>query len=580
MDCGSSRVAPSAVPGKKEADQGCSNCGFLICGCNTDIQPEYIIKLKQEMKKIKCEEAEIGWYRSRDAIIDQTGIVITMNGKNNEMKRMAIDFALRSTDDMTMPSEVFVNNSVTLQTYDNSKSLFQSGFAKLSKKHLFKFVEVCMTYENKQTEPEKNCWTFVNDVTVHLPGECVFQDRMTGFRKDLERIVRINKEKHTKCIKKELQNERCETVEIGFYQRKNYEVGIVMFLTPKRKLMINYDLPDDLQKSSKILSKSSNSSITIGVFNNSSGSNKCTLAKLNIKELVEFVDSCMMRFDASDWEILDPWKFLRKGIQYLHRKKIITSGDMDMLIDKLNNVKEKMPQYVKTVKEEMHKASRETADIGWYQSRNFPSHTGLVVLIDGQKKLTIDFKTPNSLYIVARSSKGLVTISDYRNSNSLYQRNLAQLKKHELIDFVEFCMEKYEVERSYYLDTENCGNFLRRTVATLREKGKISDTKIEIFAKDLDHIFASVSKESNKDLGIVDGVIRTGKAVAKDLPSKGIIGTAVGVAMGEFSAGVQWLFGERSFKIDDRESRKEPITPNQPPSNHEVFYSEAAVARK
>ena len=321
MGSGISRVAPSTVTSKKGANKGCGNCGFLICGCNKDIQPEYIIKIKQEMKKVKCKEAEIGWYRSRDAIIDQTGSVITMNGKNNEMKRIVIDFALPSTNDTKKRSEVIANNLVTLQSYEDLKSLLQSDLARLSKENLFKFVEVCMTYENKKSEPETNCWTFVNDVTKHLPSECVFQDRMTGFRKDLERIVKINNEKHTKCIKTELQNETCETVEIGFYLRKDYEVGMVMSLTSRRKLVINYGFPDDLQKSSKILRKSSNSSVTMGVFNSSLGSVKGTLAKLNIKELVEFVDSCMMRFDASDWETLALGNFCIKVFDICIKKR-------------------------------------------------------------------------------------------------------------------------------------------------------------------------------------------------------------------------------------------------------------------
>ena len=121
-----------------------------------------------------------------------------------------------------------------------------------------------------------------------------------------------------------------------------------------------------------------------------------------------------------------------------------------------------------------------------------------MILMDGQKKLTIDFKTPDSLYLLARSSNGLVTMSSNRNLDSLYQRNLTKLKKLELIDFVEFCLEKYEVEHRYSLDTENCGSFLRAAVSTLREKGKISETKIEIFAKKLNDISVSVSQESNK----------------------------------------------------------------------------------
>jgi len=441
------------------------------------------------MRKEKCKFVEIGWYQRKD-VSDRTGIVITINGKKDSV----IDFDLSSNKGKQFQSTKSIpqQSKVTIGDYNQLTSSVQSTLAKLNKKQLIEFVKHCKSYEESNTL-QQNSWDFVRGAVQFLEKEhLVFDNEKKNFSDQLNQIVRINNKEYIKEIKKELKDENCEKVDIG---------------------------TDKICSSSKGL-------VTLG---NYKASSDCTerisfLTKLCQRDVIQFVDFCMSE-EEKDFHENDCREFVRNAFQFLHHKENITMRTIKMFLDKLDEFKGMEPKFIQLLKDEMRSEYCTQAGIGWYQSTNIIEHSGIVILINGKKKFIIDFETPEADRISAifRTTRGLVTIGYYNDSNSHFRSTLATLNVVELIEFVKFCMS-YEVEHNYNLTTQNCRTFVRNAFQFLNGQGKVLHDDMEGVSTKLDKV---IKKDEKKKIGIGAVVGGTVGAVVA-----GPAGAAIGAVLG------------------------------------------------
>ena len=438
--------------------------------------PDYIKRVKKEMRKEKCKNASIGWYQAKDSR-EKIGIVITLQQK----KKLVLTFG---SSDRTSAINSF-NGLVTMDDYDIVSSRFQSNLATLSKTELLDLIEFCMTYDSCKCPPnnERNCCSFLIDVIEHLlDNGKISRDEMENVLDKMEDITSDDPQ-CVKKIRKEMRREKCTDASIGWYQEKQNKkrLGIVITLNGKMKLAMIFgsSIPSYFENPSIT---SSDGLVKLGSFNGNDCRFQSSIATMTKLELIEFVKCFMSHLHSKD--DCNSFTFLKDVIDFLMNEGKISAEEKEIVEDKLAEIASDEPAAIKKVLEEMRKEKCAEAKIGLkcgkieqWEKDDVDKAAGLVITFNNKKKLVVDFgsSTYSFNFAAIKSSNGLVKIGSYSEAHVLYQCSLAVLTKQELVEFVEFCM-------AYGSSNEDCTSsvFLGDVIGYLLYKGKISEKTMKI----------------------------------------------------------------------------------------------------
>jgi len=404
------------------------------------LQSDDISKLKQELQKENCKEVEIGWYKSRDDITEHTGMVITMNGK----RKWTIDFgAFLEKNDETEPP-LIENGMITTSKYNHETSIFKSNLASMNANQLIDFVEFCINYEDN--EKSQNCWTFMIDGVTYLYWMgFTSRDAWNGCLNQIKRIAEVNSKEYVKLFKQELQSSNCKEVDVGFYQRYDYEGGIVVTISANKKFAIDIGTLDGGHEA-KMKNYYSGEYEKIRDFDESSSRHEEVLSRLQTKELIEYVTKPLRDENLTHQNLL-----------FFHRSE---------------------PEFIKEVTKIMKNEKCTAADIGWYQT---------VCDIEGGITISINAKVLAMEFIDNK-----VKFKSYNASDVCCESVLTTLNKKEVINFMEFCMS---YEGGIWSDPNcQCTAFISACIDSLFKKNKTyGDEKKERFLykvneiKDIEH---------------------------------------------------------------------------------------------
>ena len=439
------------------------------------------------VKNENCKTVEIGWYKSMD-LTDHTGIVLEIDKKN----QWAIDFDLPKRHQQVDLSAISENGSVTIRKYDKANSSFQNALIVLNRNDLTKFVEYCISDEVSQSK-QQNCWTFVFQTIEHLRNK-ISQDTMSSFSEKLSEIISFNEQEHVRKIQKELQNEACNWSEIGFYQRHDFDFGLVIQINENNTLAIDYVTGQDLNKEASSCSANYDTSgiesvaysAKITSYNNPNSRFVSTFTKLNATDLINFVDFCIRRNRSKN-----SWDFVYRSFQFLYDENKITEPELRHFSNQLVKTKANEHKYIKKIKAEMLRENCEEVEIGWYKSNDVMGHTGVVLSFDRNKVFVIDFDIfSDDAYeeLSSAPDEEKVTMGSYNCSNVEFETALAKLNKNEVINFVvEFCLPYGKDNKE---KQQNCWTFVLDAFQHLNSKGKVTQEKMKTFSSQLRKIIA------------------------------------------------------------------------------------------
>ena len=184
---------------------------------------------------------------------------------------------------------------MTIGSYNCSLVEFETTLAKLNKNELINFVpEFCLSC-GKSNRENQNCWTFVHDAFQYFIREGkVIQEKMKTFSSQLHKIIAINKKKIIKNIKKELRlNENCETVEIRLYQKRDFELGLVLKMGEK-------EFSKDVSRSEA----HHEGSVELKSFFQSNARLRSTATSLNKRELADILELTYVSLKTTTRRIL------------------------------------------------------------------------------------------------------------------------------------------------------------------------------------------------------------------------------------------------------------------------------------
>ena len=111
----------------------------------------------------------------------------------------------------------------------------------------------------------------------------------------------------------------------------------MLLINGKKKLALDYANKEDLpaHRSKPIITKGR---VTIENFNKSGSLMKSIMAKLNRKNLLEFMESCMY-YQDNNLISRDCWKFVDDAIQFLERKGKVLEDRIKKFADQLNEIR-------------------------------------------------------------------------------------------------------------------------------------------------------------------------------------------------------------------------------------------------
>ena len=441
------------------------------------------------MRKENCETADIGWYQANN---DKTkvGVVIILNGK----RKTVLEFGT------SMLTEILPQNGlVSMGSYNELLCSFQSILAtNLAETKLHDVVNFCMTYHKKS-----NSSTFLQNVIEFLCHiEQISSTQMENVLDELEDIA-SNDPQYIKTVRKQMRRKKCDTAEIGWYQtRFEKNLGIALIMNGFWKLAIEYRPSTRVLSSNIFTIQSANGLVKMGDFNTSCSFQSSNLATLNKQELLEFVEFCMTYDSKCSNRANSPAAFLREVIKFLHNNYVkIASDDMENVLYKVDEISGNEPEFVKKVRAEIGLDKAFKFQIGWYQKKNIVGHIGIVIVVDGEKRLTVDFGTPKAEEKNAaklRTTSGAVTTNQYRHSAYTYKGTLiTSLTKQMLMKFLYYC-STYADENDYDLKKHNCRAFVRNAVAFLHHNVQaISKEAMDNFVNETDSIIGKDRKKIN-----------------------------------------------------------------------------------
>ena len=146
-------------------------------------------------------------------------------------------------------------------------------------------MEFCKSSEEKNFT---DSWTFVRTSICFLHNKLdkVCYNVMKDSLSELDKVIRKKMKKNVRKNNEEFQNENCEIAEVGFYQKYDFDIGLVTKFNGKNKLFIEFR---SLVKSNQ---ESSEAAIKIRGYNGSEVRFQTFLAKLNKTESIELVETC------------------------------------------------------------------------------------------------------------------------------------------------------------------------------------------------------------------------------------------------------------------------------------------------
>ena len=187
--------------------------------------------------------------------------------------------------------------------------------------------------------------------------------------------------------------------------------------------------------------------------------------------------------------------------------------------------KERPPLFIDDVERAMDIACCDEVEVGWYQDKDLIAHTGLVLIIDGEKKFAVDYGAANGKTLGAKvaTAEGKVVIRAYNHAEANFKEVFVTLDREELMEFLDYCLS---YDPDYNMVVQNCRYFLRDVVRRLYKQGKISKSKKDRLLKK----FTDVVGDDCVKLGAATGAAAGAFA--------GPIGAGVGAVAG---AGAAWI---------------------------------------
>ena len=138
--------------------------------------------------------------------------------------------------------------------------------------------------------------------------------------------------------------------------------------------------------------------------------------------------------------------------------------------------KQRPPLFIDDVERAMDIACCDEVEVGWYQDKDLIAHTGLVLIIDGEKKFAVDYGAANGKTLGAKvaTAEGKVVIRAYNHAEANFKEVFVTLDREELMEFLDYCLS---YDPDYNMVVQNCRYFLRDVVKRLCIQGKISKSK-------------------------------------------------------------------------------------------------------
>ena len=161
------------------------------------------------------------------------GIAVLMNGKI----KFVIEYTY--TEDQGHFSPIIKHGPVTFGSDRGPTSPMISILTKLNVKDLIALMKFCKPSEQKNFT---NCWTFVRESICFLHSELgkVCYDVMKDSLSELDKVTNTKAEKYVTKIIPEFQIENCAIAEVGFYQKYDFEVGLLIKFDEKNKVFLEF----------------------------------------------------------------------------------------------------------------------------------------------------------------------------------------------------------------------------------------------------------------------------------------------------------------------------------------------------
>ena len=442
---------------------------------NSD-DPDHIKRVKKDLRIEKCQTADIGWYQASDDIT-QVGIVIILNQK----KKVVIEFGSSKLAEIKSP-----NRLVSMGSYNELGSVFQSALAAdLSETELLDMVEFCMADRESLSSL----------MFLQLVIDFLFNKKYIGLNEKqnvLDKLEDItsNEPLYIKEVRKRMRKKQIKRAEIGWYHAENREnFGVVLIMKGSWELAIEYKTSTNFVCESII--ESENGLVKMGSFSTSGSFQSSFLAILTERDLLEFVEYCMTYDEKKSNRANSSMTFLSDTIKFLHQNYgAINEDEMENCLDKVNEAVDNEPELVTKVRTEIKKNEAEKFQIGWYHKKDIVKHTGIVIVMDGKKKLTVDFETlegeeMNAVFLNTTNSS--VKMGYYEDSY-IYKGNLTPVTKPRLIKLLHYC-SAYAKDHAYHLEKHNCRAFVLNAVHHLRDNIQpILNQKMDNFLDEINKI--------------------------------------------------------------------------------------------